>query len=104
MPFFFNITGWGAEGPLPQTSLRLTADALSCALPRVPHFGSLNYTLKNCIDEAIENAMRESKEKGDCERGGEREKTFGGIVLSFKNHTPEAEAEGVGSSDKRQRR
>jgi hypothetical protein len=41
MPFFFNITGWGAEGHLPQTSLRLTADALSCALPRVPHFGGL---------------------------------------------------------------
>jgi hypothetical protein len=45
MPFFFNITGWGAEGPLPQTSLRLTADALSCALPRVPHFGGKSPTL-----------------------------------------------------------
>jgi hypothetical protein len=45
MPFFFNITGWGAEGPLPQTSLRLTADALSCALPRVPHLGGKSPTL-----------------------------------------------------------
>ena len=34
----FNIIG-GGRGFLTQTSLRLAADALSCALPRVPHFG-----------------------------------------------------------------
>ena len=35
----------GAEGSFTQTSLRLAADALSCALPRVPHFGGKSPTL-----------------------------------------------------------
>jgi hypothetical protein len=38
MPFFL-IQSVGSRGLLTQTSLRLAADALSCALPRVPHFG-----------------------------------------------------------------
>ena len=38
MPFFL-IYSVGGRGLLTKTSLRLAADALSCALPRVPHFG-----------------------------------------------------------------
>ena len=37
--YFFQYNRLGAERSLTQTSLRLAADALSCALPRVPHFG-----------------------------------------------------------------
>ncbi len=36
-----------AEQPLTQTSFRLAADPLSCALPRVPHFGDMNLALLN---------------------------------------------------------
>ena len=43
----FNIIGWGRV-LLTQTSLRL-ADALSCALPRVPHFGVRMYVYAGCI-------------------------------------------------------
>jgi hypothetical protein len=34
----FQYNRFGAERPLTQTSFSLSADGLSCALPRVPHF------------------------------------------------------------------
>jgi hypothetical protein len=44
MPFHFNIIGWGPNGSSPKTSFSLAADRLSCALPRVPHFGGKSPT------------------------------------------------------------
>ena len=41
MSLLFQYNRLGAERSFTQTSLRLAADALSCALPRVPHFGEI---------------------------------------------------------------
>ena len=36
---YFNINGQKPNGFLPKTSFGLAAERLSCALPRVPHYG-----------------------------------------------------------------
>ncbi len=36
---YFNINGQKPNGFLPQTSFGLATERLSCALPRVPHYG-----------------------------------------------------------------
>jgi hypothetical protein len=43
----------GSRGLLTQTSLRLAADALSCALPRVPHFGPCSLSRTTSFLEQI---------------------------------------------------
>ena len=48
MPLYFNVNGQKPNGFLPKTSFGLAAERLSCALPRVPHFG-ISVSRKNML-------------------------------------------------------
>ena len=53
----FNINGQKPNGFLPKTSFGLAAERLSCALPRVPHYGEEKLELKEKMELLLEKAQ-----------------------------------------------